>query len=124
MRVYRRMSALVASSLAQEVCPIGRSGVDFPSGGSPSLGELVLSLTRMLPCAATRTRGKWSLGFLLRALRPMLLRRRVAGVSPLLSIGWWYLSWVSPKRNCCRVSAGDKGRWDYPLDPRPDTIIF
>ncbi|GFX79945.1 uncharacterized protein TNCV_558441 [Trichonephila clavipes] len=38
-------------------------------------------------------------------LRPTLRCRRVAGVNPLLSIGWWYLSSVSPKRHCCRVSA-------------------
>ncbi|GFU53020.1 hypothetical protein TNCV_4853691 [Trichonephila clavipes] len=44
----------------------------------------------------------------------------------LLSIGWWYLYSVSPKRHCCRVSAADKGWWVYPLDPRPDasSIIF
>ncbi|GFY22351.1 uncharacterized protein TNCV_398871 [Trichonephila clavipes] len=50
--------------------------------------------------------------------------RREAGVSPLLSIGWWYLSSVSPKRHCCRVSAADKGRWVYPLDPRPDSVVL
>ncbi|GFT51586.1 putative RNA-directed DNA polymerase from transposon BS [Trichonephila clavipes] len=38
-------------------------------------------------------------------LWPTLRCRRVAGVSPLLSIGWWYLSSISPKRHCCRVSA-------------------
>ncbi|GFX19445.1 uncharacterized protein TNCV_3051031 [Trichonephila clavipes] len=36
---------------------------------------------------------------------PTLRCRREAGVSPLLSIGWWYLSSESPKRHCCRVSA-------------------
>ncbi|GFU25331.1 uncharacterized protein TNCV_2903581 [Trichonephila clavipes] len=41
---------------------------------------------------------------------PTLHCRRVAGVSPLLSIGWWYLSLVSPKRNCCWVIAADKGK--------------
>ncbi|GFW76257.1 uncharacterized protein TNCV_3800921 [Trichonephila clavipes] len=55
-------------------------------------------------------------------LWPTLLCRRVAGVSPLLSIGWWYLSSVSPKRHCCRVSAADKGCRVYPLDPRPDAV--
>ncbi|GFX74129.1 uncharacterized protein TNCV_490931 [Trichonephila clavipes] len=50
--------------------------------------------------------------------------RPEAGVSPLLSIGWWYLSSVSPKRHCCRVSAADK-RWRvYPLDPRPDAVAY
>ncbi|GFU62877.1 uncharacterized protein TNCV_3520141 [Trichonephila clavipes] len=64
------------------------------------------------------------LGIPLRPLWPTLRCRRVAGVSPLLSIGWWYLSSVSPKRHCCRVSAADKGRWVYPLDPRPDTVVL
>ncbi|GFW64574.1 uncharacterized protein TNCV_3513961 [Trichonephila clavipes] len=52
-------------------------------------------------------------------LWPTLHCRRVAGVSPLLSIGWWFLSSVSPKRHCCRVSAADKGCRVYPLDPLP-----
>ncbi|GFS92647.1 uncharacterized protein TNCV_1160931 [Trichonephila clavipes] len=55
-------------------------------------------------------------------LWPTLRCRRVAGVSPLLSIGWWYLSSESPKRHCCRVSAADKGCRVYPLDPRPDAV--
>ncbi|GFV29865.1 putative RNA-directed DNA polymerase from transposon BS [Trichonephila clavipes] len=38
-------------------------------------------------------------------LWPTLRCRREAGVSPLLSIGWWYLSSESPKRHCCMVSA-------------------
>ncbi|GFU97987.1 uncharacterized protein TNCV_3150281 [Trichonephila clavipes] len=46
------------------------------------------------------------------------------GVSPFLSIGWWYLSSVSPKRHCCRVSAADKGWRVYPLDPRPDAVVL
>ncbi|GFW08721.1 uncharacterized protein TNCV_20181 [Trichonephila clavipes] len=54
----------------------------------------------------------------------MLHCRWVAGVSPLLSIGWWYLSLVSPKRHCCRVSAADKGCRVYPLDPRPDAVAL
>ncbi|GFX60254.1 uncharacterized protein TNCV_283271 [Trichonephila clavipes] len=45
------------------------------------------------------------LGIPLRSLWPTLHCRRVAGVSPLLSIGWWYFSSVSPKRHCYRVSA-------------------
>ncbi|GFV03609.1 uncharacterized protein TNCV_1024281 [Trichonephila clavipes] len=57
-------------------------------------------------------------------LWPTLRCRRVAGVSPLLSIGWWYLSSVSPKRHCCRVSAADKGCRVYPLDPRPDAVAL
>ncbi|GFW04308.1 uncharacterized protein TNCV_876821 [Trichonephila clavipes] len=48
--------------------------------------------------------------------------RRVEGVSPLLLIGWWYLSLVSLKRHCYRVSDADKGWWAYPLDPRPDAV--
>ncbi|GFX63842.1 uncharacterized protein TNCV_5033111 [Trichonephila clavipes] len=60
----------------------------------------------------------------LRFLWPTRHCRRVAGVSPLLSIGCWYLSTVSPKRHCCRVSATDK-RWRvYPLDPRPDAVAL
>ncbi|GFY33740.1 uncharacterized protein TNCV_4594521 [Trichonephila clavipes] len=64
------------------------------------------------------------LGIPLRSLLPTLHCRRVAGVSPLLSIGWWYLSLVSPKRHCCRVSAADKGCRVYPLDPRPDAVAL
>ncbi|GFU96457.1 uncharacterized protein TNCV_90301 [Trichonephila clavipes] len=58
-----------------------------------------------------------SLGIPLRSLWSTLHCRRVAGVSLLLSIGWWYLSSVSPKRHCYRVSAADKGCRVYPLDP-------
>ncbi|GFS86213.1 uncharacterized protein TNCV_660921 [Trichonephila clavipes] len=54
----------------------------------------------------------------------MLRCRRVAGASPLLLIGWWYLSSVSPKRHCCRVSAADKGCRVYRLDPRPDDVAL
>ncbi|GFV76377.1 uncharacterized protein TNCV_4546011 [Trichonephila clavipes] len=53
-----------------------------------------------------------------------LHRRRVARVSPLLSIGWWYLSSVSPKRHCYRVSAADKRCRVYPLDPRTDPVAL
>ncbi|GFX75101.1 uncharacterized protein TNCV_3170291 [Trichonephila clavipes] len=60
----------------------------------------------------------------LRSLWPTLHCRRVAGVSSLLSIGWWYLSLVSPKRHCCRVSAADKGCRVDPLDPRPDAVAL
>ncbi|GFW60617.1 uncharacterized protein TNCV_569631 [Trichonephila clavipes] len=54
----------------------------------------------------------------------MLHCRRVAEVSPLLSIGWWYLSSVSLKRHCCRVSVADQGWWVYLLDPRPDAVHY
>ncbi|GFW06248.1 uncharacterized protein TNCV_37231 [Trichonephila clavipes] len=64
------------------------------------------------------------LGIPLRSLWPTLHCRRVAGVSPLLSIGWWYLSLVSPKRHCYRVSAADKGCRVYPLDPRLDAVAL
>ncbi|GFX99410.1 uncharacterized protein TNCV_3023411 [Trichonephila clavipes] len=64
------------------------------------------------------------LGIPLRSLWPTLHCRRVAGVSALLSIGWWYLSFVSPKRHCCRVSAADKGCRVYPLDPRTDAVAL
>ncbi|GFV47275.1 uncharacterized protein TNCV_4829311 [Trichonephila clavipes] len=57
-------------------------------------------------------------------LWPTLRCRRVAEVSPLLSIGWWYLSSASPKRHCCRVSAADKGCRVYPLDLRPDAVVL
>ncbi|GFW90141.1 uncharacterized protein TNCV_1789631 [Trichonephila clavipes] len=60
----------------------------------------------------------------LRSLWPTLHSRRVAGVILLLSIGRWYLSLVSRKRHCCRVSAADKGWWIYPLDPRPDAVVL
>ncbi|GFW74240.1 uncharacterized protein TNCV_2524441 [Trichonephila clavipes] len=65
-----------------------------------------------------------SLGIPLRSFWPTLHCRRVAGVSPLLSIGWWCLSSVSPKRHCYRVSAADMGWWVYPLDPRPDAAVL
>ncbi|GFV23825.1 uncharacterized protein TNCV_960191 [Trichonephila clavipes] len=65
-----------------------------------------------------------ALGIPLRSLWPMLHCRRVAEVSPLLSIGWWYLSLVFPKRLCYRVSAADKGCRVYPLDPRPDAVAL
>ncbi|GFT23743.1 uncharacterized protein TNCV_3511991 [Trichonephila clavipes] len=55
-------------------------------------------------------------------LRPTLRCRREEGVSPLLSIGWWYLSSVSPKSHCCRVSAADKGFRVNPLDPHPGAV--
>ncbi|GFV80723.1 uncharacterized protein TNCV_4618851 [Trichonephila clavipes] len=57
-------------------------------------------------------------------LWPTLRCRQEAGVSPLLSIGWWYLSSVSPKRHCCRVRAADKRCRVYPLDPRPDAVAL
>ncbi|GFX44333.1 uncharacterized protein TNCV_1097731 [Trichonephila clavipes] len=57
-------------------------------------------------------------------LWPTLRCRRDAGVNPLLSIGWWYLSSVSPKRHCCRVSVADKGCRVNPLDPRPDAVAL
>ncbi|GFT51142.1 uncharacterized protein TNCV_4817421 [Trichonephila clavipes] len=57
-------------------------------------------------------------------LWPTLRCRREALVSPLLSIGWWYLSSESPKRHCCRVSAADKGCRVYPLDPRPVAVAL
>ncbi|GFY00060.1 uncharacterized protein TNCV_1341581 [Trichonephila clavipes] len=57
-------------------------------------------------------------------LWPTLRCRREAGVSLLLSIGWWYLSSASPKRHCCRVRAADKGCRVYPLDPRPDAVAL
>ncbi|GFU05447.1 uncharacterized protein TNCV_3290941 [Trichonephila clavipes] len=57
-------------------------------------------------------------------LWPTLRCRREAGVSPLLSIGWWYFASVYPKRHCCRVSAADKGCRVYPLDPRPDAVVL
>ncbi|GFV82271.1 uncharacterized protein TNCV_2791691 [Trichonephila clavipes] len=60
----------------------------------------------------------------LRSLWSTLHCRWVARVSQLLSIGWWYLSLVPPKRHCCRVSDADKGCWVYPLDPRPDAVAL
>ncbi|GFU99348.1 uncharacterized protein TNCV_1900931 [Trichonephila clavipes] len=64
------------------------------------------------------------LGIPLRFLWLTLHCRRVAGMSPLLSIGWWYLSSVTHKRHYCRVSAVDKKRRVYPLDPRPDAVVL
>ncbi|GFS55649.1 uncharacterized protein TNCV_131631 [Trichonephila clavipes] len=57
-------------------------------------------------------------------LWPTLRCRREAGVSPQLSIGWWYLSSVSLKRHCCRVSAAGKGCRVYPLDTHPDAVVL
>ncbi|GFX62274.1 uncharacterized protein TNCV_3306471 [Trichonephila clavipes] len=57
-------------------------------------------------------------------LWPTLRCRREAGVSPHLSIGWCYISSVSPKRHCCRVSAADKGYRVYLLDSRPDAVAL
>ncbi|GFX24541.1 putative RNA-directed DNA polymerase from transposon X-element [Trichonephila clavipes] len=45
-------------------------------------GLTFFSLTRMFAVCGDPYRGKWSLGFLLRALWPMLLRRREAGSEP------------------------------------------
>ncbi|GFS61535.1 uncharacterized protein TNCV_4312341 [Trichonephila clavipes] len=64
------------------------------------------------------------LGIPLRSLWPTLHCRQVAGVRPLLSIGWWYLSSVSPKRRCCRVSAAYKRCRVYPLDSCPDVVAL
>ncbi|GFT33852.1 uncharacterized protein TNCV_4383471 [Trichonephila clavipes] len=64
------------------------------------------------------------MGIPLRSLWPTLYCRREAGVSPPLSIGWWYLSSVSPKRHCCRVSVVDKRWWVYPLDPHSDAVVL
>ncbi|GFW96497.1 putative RNA-directed DNA polymerase from transposon BS [Trichonephila clavipes] len=64
------------------------------------------------------------LGIPLRSLWPTLHCGWVAGVSQLLSIGWWYLSSVSPKRHCYRVSAADKGCRFYLLDPRSDAVAL
>ncbi|GFU60385.1 uncharacterized protein TNCV_2255921 [Trichonephila clavipes] len=60
----------------------------------------------------------------LRSLWPTLHCRRVAEVSPLMSIGWWCLSLVSPKRHCYRVCAADKGYRVYPLDSHPDAVAL
>ncbi|GFX00122.1 uncharacterized protein TNCV_296111 [Trichonephila clavipes] len=60
----------------------------------------------------------------LRSLLPTLHCRRVAGVNPLLSIGWWYISSVSPKRHCCSVGAADKECRVYPLGPRLDAVAL
>ncbi|GFV89830.1 uncharacterized protein TNCV_4690591 [Trichonephila clavipes] len=45
-------------------------------------------------------------------------------MSPLLSIAWWYLSSVSPKKHCCWVSAAYKMCRVYPLDPHPDAVAL
>ncbi|GFV35404.1 uncharacterized protein TNCV_3204361 [Trichonephila clavipes] len=83
-----------------------------------------LSQPACLPCAASRKEEIGGLGIPLRSLWPPLHCKRVARVSRLLSIGWWYLSSVSPKRHCCRVNDADKGWRIYPLDPRPDAVVL
>ncbi|GFX39995.1 uncharacterized protein TNCV_2647581 [Trichonephila clavipes] len=82
------------------------------------------SSLRSLCPRSSRLEEIGGLGKPLRFLWPTLHCRRVAGVSPLLSIGWWYLSSVSSKRHCCRVNAADKGCRVYPLDPRPDAVAL
>ncbi|GFU09437.1 putative RNA-directed DNA polymerase from transposon X-element [Trichonephila clavipes] len=79
---------------------------------------------RSLCPRSSRLKEIGGLGISLRSLWPTLHCRRVAGVSPLLSIGWWYISSVSPKRHCYRVSAAGKGCRVYPLDPRPDAVAL
>ncbi|GFW98584.1 uncharacterized protein TNCV_2757631 [Trichonephila clavipes] len=75
------------------------------------------ALVKLMPFKAARKSVEYQ-----RAVRQPL--RREAGVSPLLSIGWWYLSSVSPKRHCCRVNTADKGCRVYPLDPRLDAVVL
>ncbi|GFW23204.1 uncharacterized protein TNCV_3803041 [Trichonephila clavipes] len=72
----------------------------------------------------SRMKGIVGLGIPLRSLWPTLPCRQVAGGSPLLSIGWWYLSWVTPKRHCCRFRSAGKGWRVYPLHPRPDAVAL
>ncbi|GFV82472.1 uncharacterized protein TNCV_3982641 [Trichonephila clavipes] len=43
---------------------------------------------------------------------------------PCFTVDGWYLSLVSPKRYCCRISAADKGWWAYLLDPCPDAVAL
>ncbi|GFW90139.1 uncharacterized protein TNCV_1789611 [Trichonephila clavipes] len=76
----------------------------------------------MLAVCSLRKEEIGGLGIALLSFWPTLYCRQVAGVSRFLSIGWWYLSSVSPKKHCCRVSAADKGCRVYPLDPRPDAV--
>ncbi|GFV75548.1 uncharacterized protein TNCV_2239971 [Trichonephila clavipes] len=64
------------------------------------------------------------LGIPLRSLWLTRHYRRVAGVSPLLSIGWWYLFLVAPRSHCYRVRAADKWCRVFPLDPRPDAVAL
>ncbi|GFX59556.1 uncharacterized protein TNCV_2034841 [Trichonephila clavipes] len=69
--------------------------------------------------------GDWWPRIPLRSLWPTLHCRRVAGVSPLLSIGWWYLSSVSPKRDTAVGLVLQIRDWRvYPLDPRPDSVTL
>ncbi|GFV65479.1 uncharacterized protein TNCV_1737161 [Trichonephila clavipes] len=107
------------------------SAAAYPSEGSPSLGECGFHASEeengvlgILCPRSSRMEEIGGLGVPLRSLWPTLHCRRVAGVSPLLSIGWWYLSSLSPKRHCCRVSAADKGCRVDPLDPRPDAVVL
>ncbi|GFT42924.1 uncharacterized protein TNCV_1614961 [Trichonephila clavipes] len=57
-------------------------------------------------------------------LWPTFRCRREAEVSPLLSIGCWYLSSTSLERHCCRINAANKRCQVYPLDPRPDAVAL
>ncbi|GFT04305.1 uncharacterized protein TNCV_1928671 [Trichonephila clavipes] len=77
-----------------------------------------------LPCTTSHKVGNGVLGIPLRSLWTTLHCRWVAGVSLLLSIDWWYLPSVSPKRHCCRVSAADKKWRVYPLDPHSDDVAL
>ncbi|GFV68647.1 uncharacterized protein TNCV_4883462 [Trichonephila clavipes] len=106
--------------------PSHRDPTCLPTGGSPSLGGKWCSgdPLRSLCPRSSRMEEIGGLGIPLRSLWPTLHCRRVAGVSPLLSIGWWYLCSVSSKRHCCRISAADKGWRVYPLDLRPDAVVL
>ncbi|GFX05686.1 uncharacterized protein TNCV_3198031 [Trichonephila clavipes] len=64
------------------------------------------------------------LGIPLRSLWPKLHCRRVAGVSPLLSISWWVLSSAFPKRHCYSIVAAYKECPIYPLHSRPDAVAL
>ncbi|GFV25509.1 uncharacterized protein TNCV_1147791 [Trichonephila clavipes] len=107
--------------------PIKEDPLNFPKGYLRSqnwllrhktLNSLTHPVSQLVRRPVRRKRVSWEY------LWPTLRCRREAGVSPLLSIGWWYLSSVSPKRHCCRVSAADKGWRVYPLDPRPDAVAL
>ncbi|GFU90192.1 uncharacterized protein TNCV_3873961 [Trichonephila clavipes] len=76
---------------------------------------------RSLCLRSSRLEEIVGLGIPLRSFWPTLLCRRVAGVSPLLSIGWWLSLGVPEETLRCRVSAADKV---YPLDPRPDIVVL
>ncbi|GFT60864.1 uncharacterized protein TNCV_3615931 [Trichonephila clavipes] len=104
---------LLAKSFLDFPVTVAKSSISTATQTDEKITQIIcLPLKLLHPTPKILSGGSPSLG------------ERVVGVSPLLSIGWWYLSSVSPKRHCYKVSAADKGCRVYPLDPRPDAVTL